>query len=162
MEGSNKSKLKATFPHHKNEARWDYMPITFEVPSSLTTTLMPWIVHGPQLMAPKSPYLFCVNNGAPYGAANVSQWFNALLATYNQPFKFCPRDLRHIFVDERMGGVDGTMVDGPSNQGAAYIMGNSVERWAISYDRNLHSRNVRMCVEAMESWREELATLAQL
>jgi hypothetical protein len=40
-------------------------------------------------------------------------------------------------------------------------MGNSVERWAISYDRNIHVREVQAAVQAMQQWREELLALVE-
>jgi hypothetical protein len=72
--------------------------------------------------------------------------------------KFPPSQLRHIFVDERCSRGS---VDGPDMRGAARVMGNSVERWAISYDRNIHTREVQGAVEAMERWRSELLALVE-
>jgi hypothetical protein len=46
VPGSNKTKLVACFPHHKNESRWDHLPIQFELPPSLTHTVMPWVEAG--------------------------------------------------------------------------------------------------------------------
>jgi len=35
----------------------------------------------------------------------------------------------------------------------------SVERWEISYDRNLHTREVQAAVQDMNSWRVQLLSL---
>jgi hypothetical protein len=82
-----------------------------------------------------------------------------MLARFEVPFsKFPPSKLRHIFVDERCSHGS---VNGPEMRGAARVMGNSVERWAISYDRNIHTREVQGAVEAMEGWRNELLALVE-
>lgn len=79
-----------------------------------------------------------------------------MLNRFEAPFRFAPNQLRHIFVDERCSQGH---VNGPENRGAARVMGNSVERWAISYDRNIHSREVQQAVNAMQQWREQLLAL---
>ena len=157
VEGSNKTKLLACFPHHKNEARWDHMPIEFQVPPALAQAIMPWLVHGHQMVVPNSRHLFVhLPSGLPLSNVNFSQWWQAMISKFEAPFKFPPSQLRHIFVDERCGTDH---VDGPEMRGAARVMGNCVERWAISYDRNIHSREVKAAVEAMDAWRMELLAL---
>jgi hypothetical protein len=158
MEGSNQAKLKICFPHHKNEARWEHLPIEFELPASLTQRLMPWISEGHKELAAEGQRLLFVhpNSGLGLTAVNMSQWFQTLLGKFNAPFKCTPRQLRHIFVDERCSNV---AVQGPTNKGAARIMGNSFERWGISYDKNLHNREVQGAASAMEQWREQLLAL---
>lgn len=155
VHGSNKRQLAACFPHHKNTHRWDHLPIEFVLPPSLTHNLMPWITMGHSKVTPKSRVLFVQpSTGIPMTSVNLSQWFQGLLGSFKAPFRFPPNQLRHIFVDDMC-----SKKGGPSHKGAARIMGNSVERWAISYDRNLHSREVQATVAAMESWREELLAL---
>lgn len=155
VQGSNKQQLAACFPHHKNEARWDHLPIEFVLPPSLTHNLMPWVTMGHGMVAPKSSALFVQpSSGKPLTNVNMSQWFQNMLSSFKAPFKFSPGKLRHIFVDDMC-----SRSGGPSHKGAARIMGNSVERWAISYDKNLHTREVKKAVAAMEGWREELLAL---
>lgn len=110
------------------------------------------------------------------------QWWQQLLAKFRFRNKFSPAKLRHIFVDERCSAAG---APGPSHKAAARIMGNSVgestgshtvtlhfskhnkaaiaacaaERWAISYDKNLHQRDVEAGVRAMEEWRQALIAL---
>lgn len=86
----------------------------------------------------------------------MMQWFQKLLSTFEMKKKFPPSQLRHIFVDERCSSDSSA---GPSNKAAARIMGNSVERWEISYDKNVHQRSVEEGVKAMQQWREALKTL---
>lgn len=144
--------------HHKNESRWDYLPIEFIIPDSLTQRLLPWITMGHKILAAPNQRLLFVhpNSGLGLNAVNLSQWFQQLLAKFDAPFRFPPSQLRHIFVDERCSAE---AVGGPSGSGAARIMGNSVERWAISYDRNLHTREVQAAANAMDQWRAELLAL---
>lgn len=157
VKDSNQQELKVSFPHHKCEGKWDYMPIEFVAPPSITHALMPWVTAGHKQIAPNQRHLFVMaNSGLPMAAMNLSQWFSELLAKFSMPFKFPPSKLRHIFVDERCSAEH---VTGPSNKGAARVMGNSVERWAISYDRNLHTREVQIAVDSMEQWREQLLAL---
>lgn len=160
VPGSSNTKLRMSFPHHKCEAKWNHLPIEFEVPKSLTDRLMPWITMGhKELAAPNQRLLFVhPRSGMGLTAVNVSQWFQELLCNFRAPFRFPPSQLRHIFVDERCSAEH---VAGPSGQGAARIMGNSVGRWAISYDKNLHTREVQAAVDAMEQWRSELLALIE-
>lgn len=155
---SNKSKLRVCVVHHKNENRWDYLPITFVAPSSLTHMLMPWIKTGHSMVAGRGQRVLFPHaaSGDAQTNVNLSQWFQQILCEFQFSPKFPPSQLRHIFVDERCSAE---AVGGPSNTGAARIMGNSVERWAISYDRNLHKREVQAAADAMEGWREELLAL---
>lgn len=96
------------------------------------------------------------NSGLGLTAVNLFQWFQQLLSIHDASFRFPPNQLRHMFVDERCSAE---AVSGPKGSGAARIMGNSVERWAISYDRNLQKREVQAAANAMEGWREELLSL---
>lgn len=160
MTGSNKTQLVLSLVHHKNECKWDFLPIEFTVPPSLASRLMPWITMGRTMLAATNQRLLFVhpNSGIGLNAVNLSHWFQQLLSSHKAPFKFPPSQLRHIFVDERCSAE---AVGGPSDAGAARIMGNSVERWAISYDRNLHTREVQTAADAMEMWRTELLSLVE-
>lgn len=52
------------------------------------------------------------------------------------------------------------MVATSSHNPCACLVGAcSVERWQLSYDRNLHEREVQSAVEAMDAWRTELLML---
>jgi hypothetical protein len=69
---STKSKLKASFPHHKNEARWDHMPIEFVLPPSLTNQLMPWINKGHSILAAQGQRLLFVHPPTGMQLSNVN------------------------------------------------------------------------------------------
>src|SRR6476469_4704475 len=66
---------------------------------------------------------------------------------------FPPQFLRLIFVEERMG--DGR-VEGPSDKGAAMVMGHSTKMWRTSYDTQHFKREMQKAVDAMGGWRVEL------
>jgi hypothetical protein len=160
VPSSNKTRLMVCFPHHKNEARWDNLPIgPFELPPALTQTLMPWVQEGHSMLVPRSRHLFVhFPSGLPLSNVNFSHWWQSMLNRFEAPFRFPPSQLRHIFVDERCSTDH---CNGPENRGAARVMGNSVERWAISYDSNIHVREVQAAVQAMQQWREELLALVE-
>lgn len=159
-EGGGKRELFISFPHHKCEAKWDHLPIQFKVPAGLCNRLMPWLSQGHQMLSAQGQRLVFVQptTGLAMTNVNLSQWFQQVQAQFSAPFRFPPGQLRHIFVDERCSAE---AVAGPSNKGAARIMGNSTERWAISYDRNLPQREVNAAVSAMQQWREQLLALCE-
>ena len=58
-----------------------------------------------------------------------------------------------MFVDERRSI---NHVQGPSNKGAAMVMGNCEEQWDKTYDLQFHAREAQDAVDAMATWREQL------
>jgi hypothetical protein len=55
-----------------------------------------------------------------------------------------------VFVDERQSN---SAAAGPSNQGAAMVMGHSVKQWDKWYDMDFHPRLAQNAVDGMQSWR---------
>lgn len=139
--------------------RWGDLPIEFEVPPSLAARLMVWIMVGHGMMAQTQPMLFMHSGARREALSNVqlSQWFSTLLARYSFRPIFTPNELRHVFVDSICSSEDG--VQRQELRGFARIMGNSVERWGISYDRNLSKRTVEEAASEMEEWRHQLLAL---
>lgn len=82
-----------------------------------------------------------------------------MLAKMGCVARFPPQLLRHIFVEERMGEE---RVDGPSDQGAAMVMGHSTRMWRAHYDTQHHKREMQKSVDAMEEWREGLGVCDKL
>lgn len=159
VPGSDNKRLLANFPHHKNERRWDYMSIDFELPSTLVDVIMPWVQEGHALVAKDSHYLFVQPNTLGlFGSSYFSNWFMRLHSSFpNICTTFAPSNLRHVFVDERRGGIgEDPPEEGPSDWGAARAMGNSEARWDTSYDRHRHARELQAAVGAMDTWRERL------
>ena len=64
--------------------------------------------------------------------------------------RFPPQLLRHIFVAERRGE---DAVEGPNDQGAAMVMGNSIRQWDRVYDKNFQRTSAQRAVDAMAVWR---------
>ena len=76
-------------------------------------------------------------------------------------YKFNPQRLRHIYVTERLEAEEDA--PGPSHEGAALAMGNSVRQWAQSYQLNRDQAKIQKAVNKMPAWRESmLAQAAQL
>ncbi|KAL3141509.1 hypothetical protein ABBQ32_005070 [Trebouxia sp. C0010 RCD-2024] len=61
-----------------------------------------------------------------------------------------PSMCRQVFVDERQSD---SATAGPSNQGAAMVMGHSVKQWDKWYDMQYHPRLAQNAVDGMQSWR---------
>ena len=86
-------------------------------------------------------------------ASGFHHYFTLLLKRLGSPALFPPSRMRHIFVDERRS-LD--PAPGPSNAGAATVMGNSVQEWNRSYDLGMRSRETQAAVDAMPAWREAM------
>ena len=61
-----------------------------------------------------------------------------------------PSMCRQVFVDERQSH---TAAAGPSNQGAAMVMGHSIKQWDKWYHMQYHPRMAQNAVDGMQSWR---------
>lgn len=70
--GADKKTLRACFPHHKNESKWDHLPIEFELPEDLTKQLMPYITEGHKILAPATQRLLFVHPNSGKGLTNVN------------------------------------------------------------------------------------------
>jgi hypothetical protein len=64
-----------------------------------------------------------------------------------------PSQCRQVFVDERRSD---SRVEGPSDAGAAHIMGHSVTQWDKWYDQQFYIRQGQNAVNAMDKWRQNL------
>jgi len=70
--GPDKTSLTMCMVHHKNEARWDHLPIEFQLPPSLQQVLMPWITLGHQQLASPNQRLLFVHPNSGLGLNNVN------------------------------------------------------------------------------------------
>ncbi len=61
-----------------------------------------------------------------------------------------PSMCRQVFVDER---ASNSAAAGPSNQGAAMVMGHSEQQWRNWYDMQFHPRLAQNAVNSMQLWR---------
>ncbi len=108
--------------------------------------------HG--VLCPDIPYMFVDSKGrAMVQPSTLSNYWLGLLKRLGSQATFPPNRLRHIFVDERRSEE---CVPGPSNLGAAQVMGNSVPQWDKAYDLNLNWRGSQAAVDAMPMWRKAM------
>ena len=63
-----------------------------------------------------------------------------------------PSMCRQVFVDER---VSNSAAAGPSNQGAAMVMGHSEQQWRNWYDMQFHPRLAQNAVNSMQRTSED-------
>ncbi len=64
-----------------------------------------------------------------------------------------PSQCRQVFVHERRSAE---RVEGPSDKGAAMVMGHSPKQWDKWYDLDFHARHAQQAVDAMATWRNNL------
>ncbi len=77
---------------------------------------------------------------------------------FGAPYTYLPLNkYRSVFVTDRLERPD---VPGPSNEGAAIIMGNSVRQWHASYWPTRRQTQARQAVEGMEAYRQHLLALS--
>lgn len=70
---------------------------------------------------------------------------------YCAPFKLVALNkYRNVFVSDRMDNPD---IPGPSNEGAAIIMGNSVSTWKGAYHNNRRARLADQAAADAEKYR---------
>ena len=145
------------FAHHKNELVWGGLAIAFEMPAELTNLLEYHATIGHSLLTSphgmdEEPFVFVSEyDGRPMGPKTISYWLKGLMESLVGA-SITPQRLRHLFVTDRRerGG------EGPSDRGAAYLMGNSVLQWDRVYDVNFGQREAQGAVEAMAAWRQGL------
>lgn len=138
-------------PHHKNQRRWHADPIIVRLPEELALLVHAYLLHAHPLLCHGQAFMFCDKKGRPFeAAAPFNYYWTGVLQKLGSPAVFPPSRIRHIFVDERRS-LD--PAPGPSNHGAATVMGNSVAQWDRSYDLGMRSRETQAAVDAMPGWR---------
>ncbi|KAL3152850.1 hypothetical protein ABBQ38_012165 [Trebouxia sp. C0009 RCD-2024] len=144
-------------PHHKNARKWGKAVIEFDVPSDLAQLLHTYLgaprkalLEHHLLIGDTCPYVFMDMHGRGFVAAAVLTlyWQKWLVSRGGVPMN--PSMCRQVFVDERQSN---SATAGPSNQGAAMVMGHSVKQWDKWYDMQYHPRLAQNAVDGMQSWR---------
>jgi hypothetical protein len=80
-------------------------------------------------------------------------------ARFGAPYKVvAPSKYRAVFVTDRMERPE---LPGPSNEGAAIIMGNSVRQWRAKYWARMRQTQVNEAVRDMEPYRAALLQQAE-
>ena len=98
------------------------------------------------------PYIFMDDEGRGFTHITLStKWTKFLLKKAG--VKMPPSQCRQVFVGERRSD---DAVEGPSDIGAAHIMGHSVSQWDKWYDLQFHLRQGQSAVNAMDKWRSNL------
>ena len=156
VDSTSPLRLRMKFPHHKNEGRWKRAVIQFIVPAELAELLHMYL-EGPRrtLMSRLQnthDHVFMDLQGRPFftlASGSFSYYWQRFLVNHGAP-ALNPSICRQIFVVERMS-EDAAV--GPSNRGAAMIMGHSVKQWHDWYDLKFHSRLAQNAVDCMQDWR---------
>ena len=149
-------------PHHKNQKRHDCEPIDLQLPEEMQQLMAMYLEKGhPVLASSGMQHMFMDKKGRPMEkAATMTHYWQHLLTQMGAKAKFPPNRLRHIFVDERMSS---SRVEGPADNGASQVMGNSEVQWKRVYDLRAFQRDTTAAADAMPSWRAAmLAMLAGL
>ncbi|KAL3144600.1 hypothetical protein ABBQ32_004324 [Trebouxia sp. C0010 RCD-2024] len=149
--------MRISLPHHKNARKWGKAVIEFDVPSDLAQLLHTYLgaprkalLEHHLLIGDACPYVFMDMHGRGFVAAAVLTlyWQKWLVSRGGVPMN--PSMCRQVFVDERQSD---SATAGPSNQGAAMVMGHSVKQWDKWYDMQYHPRLAQNAVDGMQSWR---------
>ena len=136
--------LRIKLPHHKNARKWGKAVIEFDLPPDLTQLVHTYLgaprkalLDHHLLIGDTCPYVFMDMHGRGFGDAAVLSvyWQNWLVSRGGVPMN--PSMCRQVFVDERQSN---SAAAGPSNQGAAMVMGHSVKQWDKWYDMRYHPR----------------------
>jgi hypothetical protein len=86
------------------------------------------------------------------GFEDLSKWYKTMHFLHLAPYKrITLQDYRSVFVSDRMENPE---VPGPSNEGAAVIMGNSVRTWEATYWKNKRMRQAKQAAKEMGKYRD--------
>lgn len=109
-------------PHHKSSKKWGNRAIRFRLPNELAEMLAvyeqeyrPVLVRG----RPETLTLFVTATGLPFSGPTFTAYWKDLMTKSKVGTAFCPRRLRHVFVEERLSPGH---AEGPSVAGAAMVM----------------------------------------
>lgn len=154
VESMSPVRMRMKFPHHKNDNKWKRAVIEFIVPQDLAELLHMYLQQ-PRIKLMSSTgsttdHVFMNLRGKPFdSSSSFSNYWQRFLVIHGAP-ALNPSICRQIFVLERMS--DGAAV-GPSDRGAAMVMGHSVKQWHDWYDLKFHSRLAQDAVNSMQDWR---------
>ena len=149
--------MRIKLPHHKNARKWGKAVIVFDLPSDLAQLMHTYLGAARKalldyhlLIGDTCPYVFMDMHGRGFldAAVLTLYWQKWLVSRGGVPMN--PSMCRQVFVDERQSH---SAAAGPSNQGAAMVMGHSIEQWDKWYDMQYHPRMAQNAVDGMQSWR---------
>ena len=150
--------LHMHLPHHKNEGSWGRAPISFNLPQDLAELMRLHLSQGHKLLTEylgreEEPHVFVDNKGRPFNDSNLTIYWDKMLASMGLTPSISPSLCRQVFVSERRSAE---RVGGPSDRGAAMVMGHSLAQWTKWYDLDFHAREAQQAVDAMSTWRHNL------
>jgi len=145
-------------PHHKNEGSWGRAPISFTLPKDLARIMMLYISQGHKLLTEyigkeDECHVFVDKQGKPFNDSNFTMYWAKMLLSMGLSPPISPSLCRQVFVHERRSAE---RVEGPSDRGAAMVMGHSLAQWSKWYDLDFHRRESQQAVDAMATWRDHL------
>lgn len=153
-------------PHHKNSHR-GVQGITVTIPEfSLPHQLLPiYLNHArPQLLLMGEaqrgpPELLLTNSGRAFTVKTWGPWWMSFQERNGAPLPHVTyHDLRHVFATDRL---EQPGIPGPSNEGAAMLMNNTVRQWKGTYAPNARIATVDAAVLAGQDYRAAHLQLAQ-
>lgn len=158
LQQSSTGVLKMHLPHHKNEAKWGRAPIDFKLPQDLDVVMRLHTSKGHKLLIESMGlenvcHVFVDRQGRPLADSNLTIYWNRMLVSMGMDTPISPSKCRQVFVHERRSAE---RVPGPSDRGAAMVMGHSLAQWSKWYDVDFHSRESQQAVDAMATWRHNL------
>ena len=160
VDSTSPLRLRMKFPHHKNESKWKRAVIEFVVPAELAELLHVYL-EGPRRalmdrllgLGNSCDCVFMNSRGQPFSSSsNFTTYWQQYMVSRGGP-ALNPSNCRQIFVVERMS--DGAAA-GPSDRGAAMIMGHSTKQWLDKYDVMFHPRLAQKAVDAMPVWTADM------
>lgn len=159
VDSTSPLRMRMNFPHHKNEHKWKRAVIAFEVPADLAELLQLYL-EGPRkvllehhlLIEDTCDTVFFDKVGRTFSSSGFTLYWQDWLRSQGGP-PLNPTICRQIFVTERQSD---NPAPGPSDRGAAMIMGHSTRQWQDWYDCKFHSRLGQNAVNAMQMWRNAM------
>ena len=157
VDSTSPLRMRMKFPHHKNDNKWKRAVIEFNVPQDLAELLHMYLER-PRIKLMSSTgsttdHVFMDLQGRPFvDSSSFSSYWQRFMVNHGAP-AVNPSMCRQIFVLERMSD---DAAAGPSNRGAAMVMGHSVKQWRDWYDLKFHSRLAQNAVDSMQGWRQSL------
>ena len=158
LQQTSSGALLMHLPHHKNEGSWGRAPISFTLPKDLARIMMLYISQGHKLLTEyigkeDECHLFVDKQGKPFNDSNFTMYWAKMLLSMGLSPPISPSLCRQVFVHERRSAE---RVEGPSDRGAAMVMGHSLAQWSKWYDLDFHRRESQQAVDAMATWRDHL------
>lgn len=162
VEDPGLPECKLVLPHHKTSHRGIAMPTVPIESSKLCKLLGVWTKYGrprfEQMAAEAQPNwrdpetLFISAQGKSF--QGLTAWYKAVHEQHRAPYPYLPiNTYRKVFVSDRLENPDRP---GPSNEGAAIIMGNSVRQWHASYWPNKQQKLADGAAKDMATYRKNL------